>query len=112
MTDPYTTDPASVTARRLRSYPYTGGVGAVPALVGCGYAVHDRILASTLVRLSDGTTWTIPADVVPSGVQWAKPIAVTCDEVFGLGYLPANPSRPSTLVRVRIDSLGPGSPAD
>lgn len=112
MTAPYTTDPASLMPRRLRSYPYPGGVGAVPAVVGCGYAVHNRLLASTLVRLSDGMAWTIPADIVQTGVQWAKPIAVTCDEVFGLGYLPANPSRPSTLVRVRIDSLGPGTPAD
>lgn len=110
MAAPYTTNPQMLAPRRIRSFQ--GDVGAEATLVGCGYALHGEGLSSTLVRLADGMAWRIPADSVTGGVQWAQPIAVTCDEVFGLGYLPASPSRPTTLVRVRIDSLGPGSPPD
>lgn len=42
-------------------------------------------------------------------VTWASPIAITCSEIFvnfNFG------SSEENLARIRLDSLGPGTPAD
>src|SRR5690606_30746901 len=60
MTAPFTSDPASLMPRRLRSQP--GQVAQVrPWVVGCGYAAMDNGGAQKLVvRLSDGWMWNVP----------------------------------------------------
>ncbi len=107
-TAPYTTSPDALAPRRLGSYG--ASVGVRPFVVGCGFGLHNGVVSSTLVRLSDGQTWKIPAANVQMGSQWSWGVAVTCEELFGVAYLPETGAR--TLVRVRIGSLGPGTPAD
>jgi hypothetical protein len=113
MTAKYTTDPAQVaaTARRLRSYGDTYmQIGSMA--VGCGYAATfggspghawGDVL---LVRLSDGWSWTIPAS---QKLWFDHPIGVTCKEVF---ILANRASGQRNVVRVAIDSLGPGQAPD
>ncbi len=107
MTAPYTTDPAAVTPRRLRSE--VGGVlsSADAFVVGCGHAAISTSEHIRVVRLSDGQSWILPKP--ESGPwSWRRPIAVTCDEIFAM----ATSAGASRLARIRIDSLGPGIAAD
>jgi hypothetical protein len=89
-------------------------------VVGCGYAAHlvfgpDRSAPEPqrgfrLIRLADGVTWDVLTNTVLQ--TWAfrfdYPLAITCDEVF-VEVLRGNALY---LARVRIDSLGPGTPPD
>lgn len=105
MTSSYVSDPAKLAPRRIRSGDGPG-LGIEPFVVGCGYAARSNGLITRLVRLSDGRSWVLSA-----GAQWSwsSPLALTCTELFirvGVG-------KPETsYARVRIDSLGPGLPAD
>ncbi|AKV03285.1 hypothetical protein AKJ09_09948 [Labilithrix luteola] len=109
----YTTNPEVVraTRRRVRSeYPQIPG--NMHNVVGCGYAVHSVRTTSPglgwrLIRLSDGMAWEgieAPGD----RYVYDRPLAVTCDEIFLSGFVNGRPN----IARVRIDSLGPGTPAD
>jgi len=116
MTSKYTTDPAQIQPRRLVRWPGLGiGTYYSPPPVGCGYAVYKygtdepvRELGLLVVRLSDGTSWRLidrpdaPAD------GWFYPLAVTCDEFFAA----AKDNRVMNIRRVRLDSLGPGTPPE
>lgn len=106
-TSPYTTNPSALGHRRLTSETPIG-VGDSYTKVGCGYAVrlsgNDGI---RVVRISDGTSWILSRD--PPGYGFVEPLGVTCDEVFawiGIG------AGGVSIARVRIDSLGPGIPAN
>ena len=106
MTAPFTTDPQTMQPRRVRSV-VRPTIGTEQWVVGCGYAAHhggnnDHMV----VRLSDGVSWTIPM-IFPDFNAY-KAIGLTCDEVFLLGRYDGR----DTIVRIRIDSLGPGAPAD
>lgn len=113
----YATSPSVVasTMRRLRSeYPSSY---AERNVVGCGYAAHIVYPPSTwgkaglrLVRLSDGTSWELASESEPQKYAFSlqRPLAITCDELFALGSTLSHVE----VVRIRIDSLGPGVPAD
>jgi hypothetical protein len=95
--------------------------------VGCGYAIHDtgdtpnQPTTKRLFRLSDGHRWEIPLLVPadrPTDWQWGSLWGVTCDEVIldawdwrGHDAVPRT-KQVGHLVRLRIDSLGPGMPAN
>ncbi len=114
MTAPFTTDPTQLKPRRLRSN--VDEAGWVPFSVGCGYAakVSDRVDGRpiVLVRLSDGRKWEVknsPVDLPPEKRwSWANRIGLTCDEIF----VQAFPNKRAQIARIRLDSLGPGIPAD
>lgn len=87
--------------------PIRGRPGSDTFIVSCGYAVHrawlppDDATSPRLVRLSDGWSWPLH-DQTAWG--WGIPVALTCEELFlSIG---------TKVVRVRIDSLGPGEPPD
>lgn len=119
MTAPYSTDADTVakTARRLRSDQH------LPAMMdgfagGCGYAARnfyqplgDSSHANTLliVRLSDGVSWSVTMPSTKSGAQLTHALGVTCEEVFSKAQFP---DESSAIVRIRLDSLGPGMPPD
>jgi hypothetical protein len=102
MTAPFTGDPDKLDARRLRGQP--GQVGEVwPWVVGCGFGAFDNQGQKLVVRLSDGWMW-----VVPTFPGLSRPVGVTCEHVI----LRATLATHSTLVRIRLDSLGDGLPPD
>ena len=102
MTAPFTSDPDQLDARRLREQP--GKVSQVwPWVVGCGFGAFDNQGQKLVVRLSDGWMWT-----VPTFPGFSRPIGVTCEHVILRATLPTH----STLVRIRLDSLGPGLEPD
>ncbi len=111
MVSPFTTDPALLKPKRLRSFPSTYSV-ITPFAVGCGYAAHSNATGQALVvRLSDGVSWPLPNDgcqgPLPTKWCWDTVSAVTCDEVILLGGY-----APQTIARVRLDALGPGIQPD
>lgn len=108
MTASFTTNPATITKRRLRSQS-TYGLGTDPFVVGCGYAAHQTSdLDGTglrVIRLSDGRSWRL----LNGSVTWNAPVAISCSELFvNVNFGPTA----LNLVRIRLDSLGAGDPAD
>jgi hypothetical protein len=111
MTAPFTTDPQGVQPRRLRSF--TEQIGAHTFAVGCGYAVNIWYNDAIVVRLSDGVSWMLPSTLgvpftSPANTTYEDPIGITCDEVFIFGEY----GGVRNIVRIRLDSLGPGTPPD
>lgn len=108
MTAPFTKDPERIKPRRLRSHLYHK-MGHEPFVVGCGYAAHKALgtehVSVFVVRLSDGRAWVVPH--TPE-LEARRVLGVTCEEVFFLGDIAGQ----WNIGRVRIDSLGPGIPAD
>lgn len=115
MTAPYTTSSASVSAtqRRLRS-DKTGFDGG-QWVVGCGFAAraYSSVVdnnALLITRLSDGQAWVLPGGAPgPQKFSWHAPLGITCEELFTEF---STTQADSTVVRIRLDSLGPGLPAD
>ncbi|MBK8998790.1 MAG: hypothetical protein IPM35_23960 [Myxococcales bacterium] len=119
MTAPFTTDPDAVkqTAKRLRSDP--GQIGLDWFVVGCGYAARvywENAGAGgaasqdlMIVRLSDGVSWIYDAPPLSTGFRLSGALGITCDEVFAHAQFPDDAV---TIIRVRLDSLGPGIPPD
>jgi hypothetical protein len=107
----YTSDPAAITGRRVRSLPAPARLDAYGFVVGCGYAARpvtvnrDAAVGMDLmlVRLSDGRTWMLPGD---GPMRWYRPLAITCSEIF------AWVGRAGVIARLRLDSIGPGAPPD
>ena len=113
---PFTTNPAQIVKRALRSdlsgYPF----GTGPFVVGCGYAARSTFVkrdggledGTILIRLSDGYAWHLPDG---PGVDWGwrTPLAITCDEIFVTVVERPTPTAVPrvNVARVRIDSLGP-----
>lgn len=119
-TAPYSTDPDTVasTARRLRSDP--GQFTSDPFAVGCGYAGRQVIDATDpdplqatkdllIVRLSDGVSWKVPMAPVAHSTGFMSVLGFTCEELFATAHFPDDSV---TIVRIRLDSLGPGMPPD
>ncbi len=112
-TSPFTTDPAQIQRRVLRTdltgYPF----GTSPFVVGCGYAARSMTMArdggfqnvTIVVRLSDGYAWFLP-DGALLDWGWRTPLALTCDELVILVSVKSR----FTVARVRLDSLGPPTP--
>ncbi len=112
MAAPYATKQSEVQKRRVSSAD-EGGLGTAPNIVGCGYAARTAISPGKdglrITRLSDGRTWRLLDDATH---HWQAPVAITCNEVF-IGTTNAIGGRfVPNLARVRLDSLGPGDPAD
>jgi hypothetical protein len=111
MTSPFTTDAAALQPRRLRS-EVGNGFGTGQMQVGCGYAAWESYQGIRLVRLSDGVSWMLPTKQGSTWL-WADPLAITCTEVFARAAFNGDAGwQYSGIARVRIDSLGPGIPAD
>ena len=108
VTSPYTNNPGALVPRRLRSE--VSATGARPFSVGCGYALRDTEKDIRLVRISDGTSWTFPIAAGNGSLRWNSSVGVTCDEIVLVAAIPA--TKAYTVARLRIDSLGPGTPAD
>jgi hypothetical protein len=108
ITAPYTTDPAAVQSRRLRSDP---NINLNPDLwaVGCGYGGREIVGKNgvQLVRLSDGVAWHLSSPK-GSGIGWRDVIGFTCEEAF----VRIETLSGANVVRIRLDSLGPGLPPD
>lgn len=119
MTAPFTTDPDAVkqTAKRLRSDP--GQIGLDWFVVGCGYAArvyYENTDAGAgasqdlmIVRISDGMSWIYDAPALSTGFRLDGVLGITCDEVFAHAQFPDDAV---TIIRVRLDSLGPGIAPD
>ncbi len=112
MTAPFTTDHTKLKPRRLRS-EQTYGFGTTPFVVGCGYAMRGITVAMRIVRLSDGVSWLLNKT---ANWTWETGVAINCAEAFiDVIELPAG-RRGKTdgggLVRIRLDSLGPGIAPD
>lgn len=108
MTAPFTTSGAAFAPRRVRSAP--GGVTLAPAVVGCGYTAQRQDYFVRIVRLADGAAWELRSADSASSIHWEAPIALTCDELFLGAAITGTPKL--TIARIRLDSLGPGIPAD
>lgn len=116
-TAPHSTDPDTVasTARRLRSDPGTFMVTGFA--VGCGYAARQFYQANAegnsanllIVRLSDGVSWIVEMPPTSEAALFATALGFTCEEVFTRAQFP---DESVTIVRIRLDSLGPGMPPD
>ena len=114
MTAPFSTSAAEVeaTSRRLRSD--VKGFEPDGWVVGCGYAARGVGLSAPLnnalfiVRLSDGVSWTLPGRLAPNGEHWGNVLGITCDEVFAT----MDTDLTVRILRLRLDSLGPGTPPD
>jgi hypothetical protein len=121
VTAPFTTTPSAIVKRRLRSE--TLAPGDHKFTVGCGYAAHeftDSVSSGErIVRISDGQSWTLRNAIVPTTrpdggaamalLSWNDAVAITCSEIFinfnfGTGF--------ANLARIRLDSLGAGTPPD
>ncbi len=119
MTAPFSTDQATVetTARRLRSDP--GPLIPTGFAVGVGYAARqvdtwvggaDKITKDLLVvRLADGVSWLVKMPSILKGAGFDEPLGFSNDEVFSTAQFPDDST---TIVRIRLDSLGPGTPPD
>ncbi len=118
VTAPFTTDPARALAtRRVVRSDLTGSpFGTAPFVVGCGYAARfssfsEGRTGTLLVRLSDGQAWSFIASL---GADWAwgLPLALTCEElVLKVGQRVTHTEKiHHNVARVRLDSLGPGTP--
>ena len=115
----YTTDPDVLAATKRRVRATTIEYGNVYK-VGCGYAAVSAFTTSPwgqsgvrVIRLSDGVSWDVIDNSEAQLLQWhlSLPLAVTCDEVFVAGSTwRGTGSRHNEIMRIRIDSLGPGIP--
>ncbi len=123
MASPHATQAADVEPRWLRQ-GYADNVNGFRTVVGGGYALHEEtrkadgsaVRQHTLTRLSDGAYWVIEPR---PGFIWGKPLYVDAEEfalVEGAGpevFIDAglHAGYSYTIVRYRIDSLGPPTPA-
>ncbi len=113
-TSAYSTNAQQIVPHRLRSERATGFT-ASPFFVGCGYAARDNGMGIRVVRLSDGVSWFLSTGtVVPWQWRWEFPVGLTCSELFAIAEeRTGDAAGPfSVLARVRLDSLGPGTPPD
>jgi len=115
MTSKFSTNPADIKPRRMIPWPTRSiSTQITPPSVGCGYGAfrYDIGWPSAtetgiiIVRLSDGVSWVLTSPSLVPPDTWILPLAITCDELFAT-YTGA---RMYTIRRVRLDSLGPGTP--
>ena len=101
----FTTDPAALQPRRLRSDAKRFlSMGSIQ--VGCGFAaLNGEGYGVEVVRVSDGWGWLVPETPTQN---FEKVLGVTCDELFVDAIIAGK----STVARIRLDSLGPGLPPD
>ena len=105
----FTTDPGALRPRRLRSDPNpVVGAGDMRFAVGCGHAGRNAMPPRDLlvVRLADAVSWRLRGG---RGWTWGRLLGFTCDEAFATVF---SREQGTSIVRVRLDSLGPGDPPD
>jgi hypothetical protein len=116
MTAKYTTNTATLAPRRVRSWSWERFTTTSFAL-GCGYAIGNivdgivnnvGIVGVRIVRLSDGVSWKLVGPNNTQELRWSTPLAITCDEAF----IRVDEGMETNIARVRLDSLGAGTPAD
>jgi hypothetical protein len=114
MTSPFTTDPAALRPRRLRSDPSESfGASGSEFEIGCGRAAKDGVSPKDvqIVRLTDGQAWRLEH----TQQLWhaSTIVGLTCDEIFLVvqTWVDGEPQG-STLQRIRFDALGEGIPPD
>jgi hypothetical protein len=112
MTRPLATDSAHLAPRRLRS-ELGRGLSSSPFVVGCGYAARANGTGIRVVRLADGVSWYLAASS-QFAWRWVRPNAITCTELFAQAEDRTAEGRPPAIIfaRVRLDSLGAGTPPD
>lgn len=110
----YTSDPAKLTPRTLRTDMGPYGFGGTPFVVGCGYAARLASPPALLdgsaptgtgmqvIRLSDGYQ-TLLADTT-SG-SFTTPLLMTCDELFLMGKKAGKFEY--NILRIPLASVGP-----
>jgi len=113
----YSTDPAVVAATKRHLFPDTLASFPETFVVGCGYAaiaIHAEVgwgigYGFRVFRISDGWSWIVQSESFEQLADFIiqRPLLVTCNEVFARAVRHRNQDE---LVRVRIDSLGPGMP--
>ncbi len=114
-TAPYTTDPAVLQATAKRVRKDVRGMSAETFVVGEGYAARCDSFGSparhslSIVRLSDGYSWVLPGDPEHKTHAFAKTLGIAGGEVYVHG---AVEEMSSTIFRIRLDSLGPGTAPD
>lgn len=111
----YSADPSVVEVAKRRVGPASLESYAEPYFVGCGYAAiavypmlsWGRSRGVQVTRLSDGMSWSVLGESDQQLIDFSiyRPFAVTCDEIF----LEASSVSHSEIVRIRLDSLGPGT---
>ncbi len=117
-TAPYTTDPAVVSSSAHRLRADVRGMSPNPYAVGFGYAMRPIDFgdpptnALFVVRLSDGVGWPIPGTPDGTRLSWTTALGFTQTELFVAANMQNNGIVAQTIVRIRLDSLGPGVPAD
>jgi hypothetical protein len=112
---PYSLDQQQVSKTRKKLTKDPRGVSGGSWQVGCGYAARNLAASNPLsnslmvVRLSDGNSWIIPGGdpSQPWRYDFFEAFGITCEEIFATVGLP---SGAPTIVRIRLDSLGPGTP--
>jgi hypothetical protein len=62
-----------------------------------------------VVRLSDGVSWNLVGALSPVRLDWGYALGITCEEIF---TQVAFPDQFVTIIRIRLDSLGPGTQPD
>jgi len=114
-TAPYTTDPAVLQATAHRVRKDVRGMSPDSYAVGHGYAARCDFFGSpiasslSIVRLSDGYAWTVAGDPDAKTHNFSVPFGLTEEEVYVFGSIQGIPM---TIFRIRLDSLGPGTPPD
>ena len=107
MTAPFTKEADQLVPRRLRSEPSAafGGFQSVYR-VGCGYAAHSVSGKNVIiVRLADGVSWLLENG---EDYYFSTPAGITCEEIFIEGAAAGK----TNILRIRLDSLGPGIAPD
>lgn len=122
----YSIDKATVDATKRRLRSEDGGAYGFPYAVGCGYAaVHTFPTPHSswgqsgfrLIRLSDGVSWFIVdgSREQQRELHFEDPLGISCDHVYVRSSSPmtwSDNARHFEVVRIRIDSLGEGTPPD
>lgn len=112
MVAPLTSDRTKIAARRVAGE--SGELGGY--VIGCGYAARNYRDSDTnatglrVERLSDGRSWQI--EDLPTW-YWSQPVGISCTHVIANAGRPGpmkNSGAKFVLARLRLDSLGPGSP--
>ena len=118
MTAPFTTDQAQATATARRVRSDVKGFEGDGWTVGCGYAARAPGLGSPLnnalyiVRLSDGVSWMLPGVLGMPRLDWDNALGITCDDIFVEVFEQTTTTSTERIMRIRLDSLGPGTPPD
>ncbi len=108
ITAPFTTDPAVLSPRRLRTDLSLGiGTKELQFAVGCGYAGRQLVGSDAeIVRLSDGAGWRLAGS---ASWSWNQVLGFTCQEVFVAAHDALSHFR---VARISLASLGPPLPPD